>query len=169
MKTKVCVTCGREKLLTTDFFYYHKKLDKMIWVSSCIVCERKRSKDKQQRMRELHPGKSTLWYHSMTDERRELHRYTQYIAKLKRRYKVNEQFIRDIMDQQKGCCAICGQSLPLSDGTKTGVKHFAVDHCHNTLKVRGLLCQGCNLGIGCLQDSVSTLKKAIQYLEEINE
>src|ERR1700678_1494411 len=43
---------------------------------------------------------------------------------------------------QKGCCAIC--SLPQSNFTR----RFAVDHCHLTGKVRGLLCAKCNTALG---------------------
>lgn len=40
-----------------------------------------------------------------------------------------------------------------------------VDHCHDTGKVRGLLCFNCNVGIGSLQDDIEMLRKAIKYLE----
>jgi hypothetical protein len=42
---------------------------------------------------------------------------------------------------------------------------LGVDHCHQTGKVRGLLCRDCNLSIGHMKDSVERLKAAIKYLE----
>lgn len=64
----------------------------------------------------------------------------------------------DILEKQGGTCAIC-KSPPTN-------KKLAVDHCHETGRVRGLLCQGCNLGIGNLKESEDNLKSAILYLRE---
>jgi len=59
---------------------------------------------------------------------------------------------------QNGACAVCrGQS---TDG-----RRLAVDHCHSTGKVRGLLCYRCNIGIGYLKDSPERLRDAAAYLE----
>ena len=64
---------------------------------------------------------------------------------------------------QGGCCAICGTS----DTGKR--KAFAVDHNHDTGKIRGLLCSNCNTGIGNLRDNVELLERAIDYLRNTNE
>ena len=60
--------------------------------------------------------------------------------------------------KQQGRCAIC-RKLPKADQ----VLH--VDHDHKTRRVRGLLCPGCNRGIGMLQDSSKLLRRALVYLE----
>ena len=39
-------------------------------------------------------------------------------------------------------------------------------NCHDTLKVRGLLCRSCNLALGMFKDDVNILNNAIQYLNE---
>ena len=46
-----------------------------------------------------------------------------------------------------------------------------IDHCHRTslkgdVKIRGLLCQRCNLAIGQFEDNVDLMKIAISYLEK---
>jgi hypothetical protein len=62
--------------------------------------------------------------------------------------------------EQKGCCAICRSS---EWGGKSGVPH--VDHDHATGAVRGLLCAGCNHGLGHFADDPARLRAAIRYVE----
>lgn len=62
--------------------------------------------------------------------------------------------------KQEGKCAICHCTLNSSRYTK-----LAVDHCHKTGKLRGLLCMNCNTALGLFKDSPERLKEAIQYLE----
>jgi hypothetical protein len=63
-----------------------------------------------------------------------------------------------MLEQQNGVCAIC-------HGNCTTWKALSVDHDHRTGKVRGLLCQTCNTGIGALDDSPDLLRRALEYLE----
>ncbi|MEN6608596.1 MAG: endonuclease VII domain-containing protein [Bryobacteraceae bacterium] len=66
--------------------------------------------------------------------------------------------------EQNGRCAICGGT---DAGTRNGnAKAFAVDHDHKTGRVRGLLCEACNTGIGKLKDDPEVLRSAIRYLEK---
>ena len=63
-----------------------------------------------------------------------------------------------MLEEQGGECAICGKHP-----TK---KRLCVDHDHQTNKVRGLLCEKCNWGIGQFNDTVVLLRNAIEYLEK---
>lgn len=58
--------------------------------------------------------------------------------------------------KQGGCCGICQQT--------PGIKGLAVDHCHETGHVRGLLCGRCNTAIGLMRDDPDILRSAIEYL-----
>jgi hypothetical protein len=78
--------------------------------------------------------------------------------KLKKRYGLSADDYALLLARQKGVCAICGYA-PSSTN-----KHLVVDHCHGTTKVRGLLCQWCNIGIGHLKDSPKLLRRAAIYL-----
>jgi hypothetical protein len=82
-----------------------------------------------------------------------------YKHNIKKKYGVTEEQYLKIYDKQNGLCAICGQKSQ----TKAG--RLALDHCHKTGKIRGLLCVKCNAGIGMLQDDVNVLKSAILYLK----
>lgn len=44
-------------------------------------------------------------------------------------------------------------------------KHVHGDHCHDTRMPRGILCHGCNTGLGALGDDIERLRRAIAYLE----
>ena len=67
-----------------------------------------------------------------------------------------DEYNRLLVLQGNGC-AICGNKC------KTN-KRLAVDHCHATGKVRGLLCAGCNTALGQFNDDTDMLNKAIEYL-----
>lgn len=57
-------------------------------------------------------------------------------------------------------CHICGEAC------KTG-RRLAVDHCHSTGRVRGVLCANCNRAIGLFGDDAERLKKAFEYLTRL--
>lgn len=79
---------------------------------------------------------------------------------LKYRYNLTYDEYKDIYNNQKGKCAICGTEKIL--GTKKGL---LVDHDHNTNKIRGLLCTDCNSGIGKLKENIQILQNSITYLQ----
>jgi hypothetical protein len=62
---------------------------------------------------------------------------------------------------QHGKCAICGC---IETGSSRTVR-MSIDHDHTTGVVRGLLCHGCNSGIGLFKENIEVMKKAISYLE----
>jgi len=64
---------------------------------------------------------------------------------------------------QKGVCAICLQ--PETSTWKGSLRRLAIDHCHQTGKVRGLLCHKCNPGLGAFKHNPEFLRKAARYLE----
>jgi hypothetical protein len=65
----------------------------------------------------------------------------------------------ELEQSQGGLCAICGKA-PLWRGRKV----LQVDHCHDTGRVRGLLCHYCNSGMGLFRDNPELLEKATAYL-----
>jgi hypothetical protein len=73
------------------------------------------------------------------------------------------------MELQKGTCAICRKPEVVMDKKVGRLRNLAVDHCHGKGHVRGLLCQGCNQGLGNFKDSPEILLAAIKYLEDNRE
>lgn len=73
------------------------------------------------------------------------------------RYGITIDTYESILLEQDGVCAIC---LMKKEET------LHVDHCHNTGKVRGLLCGSCNRALGLMKDNTDFLLKAIQYLQK---
>jgi hypothetical protein len=76
------------------------------------------------------------------------------------RYGITLEQYNALLEEQGGRCAICRVDEPGGSLTK-----WAVDHCHNSLKVRGLLCTACNMGIGQLGDDPARLRAAADYIE----
>jgi len=67
-----------------------------------------------------------------------------------------------MIEKQGGLCAICQK--PATGKPPTDRLH--VDHCHETGKVREMLCSKCNTALGQFQDDVATLQYAIEYLKK---
>jgi len=69
-------------------------------------------------------------------------------------------------DDQSGVCAICSKPEISPNPLSGKIKDLAVDHNHKTNKIRGLLCNKCNRGIGLLCDDPTLLQSAIDYLRK---
>jgi hypothetical protein len=64
-----------------------------------------------------------------------------------------------LLQSQGGRCAICHTDQPGGHG------RFHIDHDHVSGRIRGLLCNNCNRGLGSLKHDPDFLRKAITYLE----
>ena len=72
--------------------------------------------------------------------------------RLKKIYNVSVEKYNQRMSTSN-CCEICGIK-----------ENLCYDHCHDTMEFRGVLCQSCNKGLGCFQDNLKGLMKAVNYL-----
>lgn len=79
-----------------------------------------------------------------------------------RLYRLTPETFNDLWMSQQGKCGICQIPMAPKGRTKDSV---AVDHNHSTGEVRGLLCRGCNSGIGSLRDCPKVLLAAAAYLK----
>jgi hypothetical protein len=80
---------------------------------------------------------------------------------LKQKYGISEIDYLEMLQKQQNSCKICNSFFSTSWGPDAPV----VDHCHSTGKVRGLLCNECNRGLGYYHDDPIALRKAADYLE----
>jgi hypothetical protein len=78
---------------------------------------------------------------------------------LKNKFGISLGDFEEMLQNQGGVCLIC-------KGPPTGKGDYHVDHDHITQKIRGLLCHGCNTGIGSLKDSPELLEAAANYIRK---
>ena len=71
-----------------------------------------------------------------------------------KRYGLSEAEYEALVTKAAGCCAVCGQ----------GEKKLVIDHDHDTGKVRGLVCMGCNTFLGFLENYPELFDQATRYL-----
>ena len=75
-----------------------------------------------------------------------------------------------MLEDQGNVCAICKTHVEFNSqgfghGSVTSRGQAAVDHCHETGKVRGVLCGSCNIMLGKAYDDPAVLRNAAAYLE----
>ena len=146
MEHKKCNYCG--ELLPFDEFarYYSKTRKKYRLKSKCRYCWNKYQREYRRKMKDENPTK----YYRIQRE-----------SNLSKNYGITHEYYNQMFKKQGGKCKICG-GKPNGQGKKNG--RLAVDHCHDTGKVRSLLCNNCNTGIGLFKHDQELLKKAIKYL-----
>jgi hypothetical protein len=75
--------------------------------------------------------------------------------KLKKRYGLSQADFNERLAAQDDTCPICEEPL---------AEKMAVDHCHDTLIIRDILCMSCNLTLGNARDDHRRLRRAASYL-----
>lgn len=73
-----------------------------------------------------------------------------------RKYGITEEELQAMIDTANGVCPICTGPI----GEK-----LHIDHCHETGKVRNVLCGNCNNGLGQFKENIETLERAVEYLK----
>ncbi len=96
--------------------------------------------------------------HSSTSGRGGKARLGQRRARL-RQFGITPEQYDYLLDVQRGRCAIC-ERVP-------GKVRLAVDHCHTTGFVRGLLCSSCNRAIAVFRDNAGNMERAAGYLRGV--
>lgn len=139
---KTCTKCKQNKDLK-DF--YKDKSEKDGYNNQCKPCVAIKQKKH---------------YYKNPQKRTELKRKFEVL----RKYGITLDQYNQMVIDQNGLCKICNK--PETDPHK---KNLSIDHCHLTGKVRGLLCNHCNRGIGLLKEDYDILQRAADYLRTYSE
>lgn len=120
---------------------------------------RRRASDWHARNREKSRAYSRASYKKMTPEAKR--KKADYAAGryLQRKYGISKEQWAQMYEAQGGVCALC--KVPGRTGRHD---KLAVDHCHETGRVRGLLCAACNVSLGILGDNPEKLRRALNYV-----
>jgi hypothetical protein len=158
---KTCRVCN--EILSDEKFskknHILKDGTKVVYTdSTCMVCRRKHYLSKEGK-RDIHRKGQSNWYYNNPEKAKE---------QRLRRYGISLAEYNIIRENQNYRCACCGRhEEEVEQGkAKTPATSLQVDHCHDTGKVRGLLCTNCNTLLGKSKDDVSVLEAAIRYLKE---
>jgi len=159
MGMKHCNSCNEDKYL--DFFGKDKH-SKDGFTNYCKEC---RNRDSRQRA-----AKNPEIYKRRNDKHKEKRKEYYSRPENKRRFKsqalkqafgISIEEYDAMLKLQNGVCAVC-----FKEELTVRNKNLAVDHCHKTGKIRGLLCSHCNRAIGLLGDNPTVLENALNYLRK---
>lgn len=159
--TKVCKKCGVEKELAgfnkdAQVSDGHK--------NTCRECQ-------QASFSDYRAGKREDLNKLQRDRRANNPAHTRNIVRkshFKTKYGLSLEDREAMRVSQNNKCLLCESDFPILQNPKRS-QIPCVDHSHTTGKVRGLLCSGCNFGLGQFKDSVERLQKAISYLQKSSE
>jgi hypothetical protein len=77
-------------------------------------------------------------------------------------YGLSESRFEEMVAEQNNLCAACGQ--PETKLIRGKLSRLSVDHDHETGRIRGLLCAGCNSALGQVKDDANRLIKLLAYI-----
>jgi len=146
---KICTKClfpkGKEQFAPHESY----KDDYTTWCRTCLGLQ------------------ASNWSKENAEQRRENQRNlnkrkpeAKQNSKLKQRYGISLIEFSEMSLKQQDRCLICDKHKSENKNGK-----LFVDHCYSTQKVRGLLCNDCNKGIGLFMDNPDLLMKAVEYLK----
>lgn len=143
---KVCNKCQEEKPLS-DF--HKNKATKDGHQYFCKECSNQRCLD------DYHDKVNKEPHHNADRSKRQACK----------KYGITTDQYDEMLAKQNNRCAICETHISeLKNKT-----NFCIDHNHETMAVRGLLCGPCNAGMGMLGDNIEGLQRAINYLRDNDE
>ncbi len=155
--SRVCTKCNLEKNYTDFYLRYRPLTDTTDLGAHCRQCTVAKIKStpkkiisEEERIKKNKVLRS--WYETTKTSNR--------IKALLRLYGINLKEYNLLIEKYNNSCGICG--IHQSELEKS----LCVDHCHKTGKIRGLLCNCCNMVLGKFEDDLQMFQKAIDYLKQ---
>ena len=140
--------------ITKEAFYH--QLNNEINRHKCVEVQCKCGNIRIYREDKVYSGKykscGCVWEHSFNKKKNWDH--------IEKKYGLSKNDYELLLHSQNGTCAICKSS----DSQTSLSKWLFVDHCHKTGKIRGLLCNKCNSGLGAFDENIDVINNSIEYL-----
>lgn len=147
-----CNKCKRKKLPSE----FSRSKNKSAWCRSC--CSKNAKKWRVANIERARAFDRDRQNRQRTPEGKEWARFYRWLT----RHGLRPDDYGALFEAQGGKCAIC-KARPQPG------KFLHIDHDHKTGLVRGLLCRGCNMGLGCFQDNTSSLYEAVDYVTKYQD
>lgn len=144
---KKCTKCNTDKPLTD--YYPHKK-GKFGFRPVCKSCEIKYRKRYNIKNKDKLTKYSKLYQINNKSKIKD--------RKLFKTYGITLHDYNLMLKHQNNKCLVCKNKFD-----KNNIPY--VDHDHSNSKVRGLLCNGCNIALGWVNDDIDILNSLINYLQ----
>ena len=149
-----CRTCGETKPGTEFAFDRSKPCGRT--TSRCKACTAEYGRQHRRDHPELIRASKAKAYAKNPEATREY--------QLKRLYGLTRSQYDAMHAKQDGRCAICNREESALSNKADRARGLSVDHCHDSGRIRGLLCARCNSAIGLLNHDGDLLRAAIEYL-----
>lgn len=149
--SRVCRACGKTKDL--DAFHEHPH-GLLGCRSQCKDCKNAKARIRRQKNVDKARADLRQWLKDNPERAKAIRER----SRIKCQFGITLEQYNALLAEQQGVCAICK--------TAPAEIKLAVDHCHETLAIRGLLCMKCNTLLGFVKDSVPILQRAITYLQQ---
>ena len=130
------------------------------------LTRKEKNKIYQKRYRESEKGKANGKRYRQSPKGKLNSRVASIRHRLKRRYGLSLSDYNEMLKEQNGVCWICKRPETMRQGGR--LKPLAVDHCHESGVVRGLLCNRCNRVVGFVEEDISILQSSIDYIKSWN-
>jgi len=144
---RVCRKCKRT-LHVSHFYKSTRTKDGLD--THCKDCQKSYVVAWQRKNKDKFNNYQREWRDANKERTAEIAKY----SRIFRKYGITREEYDSLMEQTH--CTICNADL--------ADRKPALDHCHTTGAIRGVLCNQCNVGLGFFQDSPEILKKAADYL-----
>lgn len=153
---------NREAVLAAARGYYLRNRDRIraqqnMRAREMTEPQRAYQRERAKQWRHRNPERAAAYSRHWRERNPERSREVQW----RHNYGIDRSVYERLLTEQAGLCAICG--FPERRKRKRQPMPLVVDHDHRTGQIRGLLCHGCNTGLGSFCDDPGRLLRAVRY------